>query len=90
MTIPENWTEIKMTAFYACSDLVSVTITGGVKTIKDGAFAQVSFKKVIMYDNVTEIFSHAFADNHAFEISDIQSEAYQNMKFYAFSHIPYV
>ena len=62
MIIPDGVTSIGDGAFWGCSGLTSVTISGGVTSIGDYAFYNCSgLTSVIIPDSVTEIGSKAFS-----------------------------
>lgn len=59
-TIPHGISEIGMTAFYGCSNLVSVIIPEGVTTIGISAFNRCGFISVSIPNSVTSIDDMAF------------------------------
>lgn len=76
VVIPGSVTVIDEKAFYYCSNLKSVTISEGVKTIGRYAFFNVDLKDVTIPNSVTEIGIRAFGWEHSDRDGEVKTPGF--------------
>ena len=68
--VPDNWTEIRASAFYRCTKLQSITILNNIATIGESAFSVcTSLKSITIPSSVTTIKAYAF--NMCSKLTDV-------------------
>lgn len=67
VTIPETVTIIGSQAFQRCKNLLSVTLTEGLKEIGDSAFRSCGLERLTLPESLTKVGDSAFASNVALE-----------------------